>query len=158
MIIKAVNDNIYNTEAKHIAFAINTEGLNDLGFAGKVSENWNDLKKCGKNRIGTVISKEINDKMFHALVCHSLNEGWDDNQAYNIKECFDNIPANGEQVATVAIGTGNIGKRDGADFAKIICGMHDSEQKVIFYGEYTLEELMDIYDNEKLKTIEKRLI
>ena len=158
MIIKAVNDNIYNTEAKHIAFAINTEWFNDLGFAEKVSEDWNDLKNCKKNRIGTVISRKINGNIFHALVCHSLNEGWGDNQAYNIKECFDNIPANGEQVATITIGAGDISKRDGADFAKIICGMHDSEQKVIFYGEYTLEELMDIYDNEKLKTIEKRLI
>lgn len=52
MIIKAVNDNIYNTEAKHIAFAINTEWFfNDLGFAEKVSEDWNDLKNCKKKKI-----------------------------------------------------------------------------------------------------------
>ena len=29
MVVKTVQDNIFNSEAKHIAFAVNTEGYND---------------------------------------------------------------------------------------------------------------------------------
>ncbi|MDO4962773.1 MAG: hypothetical protein Q4E75_01555 [bacterium] len=48
MIIKTVQDDIFNSEAKHIAFAVNTEGYNDSGFAGQVSDKyWNELAICG---------------------------------------------------------------------------------------------------------------
>ncbi len=30
MVVKTVQGNVFRTEAKHIAFAINTEGYNDL--------------------------------------------------------------------------------------------------------------------------------
>lgn len=158
MIIKTSNDNIFNTKAKHIAFAINTEGLNDSGFAGKISQNWRDLENCGKNRIGTVISKNINGKMFHALVCYSLNGGWGDNQAQNIRECFDNIPSNGEPIASISIGTGFIGKKYDVSLAQIICGMHDSNQKIILYDGFTLDYLMSLYDKEKIERIERKLV
>lgn len=158
MLVKAVKENIFNTEAKHIAFAINTEGFNDAGFAGQVSERWSDLANCGKNRIGTVISKKIDGKTYHALVCHSLKEGWGDNQAETLKDCFDSIPSNGGAIATIAIGTGLIGMLSGANFGQIVCGMHDSSQNIILYGGFTLEELMDLYDKEKVKSIEKKLV
>lgn len=77
MVIKTIHDDIFNTAAKHIAFAINTEGLNDSGFAGKVSLNyWPEIANCGEHELSTVISKTVGDKTFHALVCHSLKEGW----------------------------------------------------------------------------------
>ena len=35
MVVKTVNDNVFNTEAKHIAFAINKEGYTDAGLLVK---------------------------------------------------------------------------------------------------------------------------
>ena len=35
MVVKTIQEDIFNTEAKHIAFAVNTEGYNDAGFAGQ---------------------------------------------------------------------------------------------------------------------------
>ena len=159
MVVKTIQDNIFNSEAKHIAFAVNTEGFNDSGFAGQVASTyWPELKNCGEYELGTVLSKTVGDKTFHALVCHSLHNGWGDNQAKIIKECFDLIPANGESIATVAIGTGYVGMLSGADFRQIICGMHDSHQQILLYGNYTLKEVISNYNEEKAKQKTKNLL
>ena len=150
MVVKTVQDDIFNTDAKHIAFAVNTEGYNDSGFAGVISrEYWNELANCGEQEIGTVLSKTVEDKTFHALVCHSLRNGWGDKQAEIIKECFDKIPSNGEMVATIAIGTGFVGMLSGANFRQIVCGMHDSEQQIALHANYTLAAVIDCYNEEK---------
>ena len=157
MVVKTVQDDIFNSEAKHIAFAVNTEGYNDAGFAGQVSSKyWNELANCGLHEIGTVLSKKVGDKTFHALVCHSLENGWGENQAEVIKECFDKIPANGEPVATIAIGTGFVGMMSGANFRQIVCGMHDSEQQILLHTGYTLEAVINCYNEEKGKTKTKK--
>ena len=157
MVVKTVQDDIFNSEAKHIAFAVNTEGYNDAGFAGQVSSKyWNELANCGSHEIGTVLSKKVGDKTFHALVCHSLKNGWGENQAEVIKECFDKIPANGESVATIAIGTGFVGMMSGANFRQIVCGMHDSEQQILLHAGYTLEAVINCYNEEKGKTKTKK--
>lgn len=152
MVVKTIQDNIFNSEAKHIAFAVNTEGINDSGFAGQVTSTyWPELKNCGEHELGTVLSKKVGDKTFHALVCHSLYNGWEDNQAEIIKECFDLIPANGEPIATVAIGTGFVGMLGGANFRQIICGMHDSHQEILLHSGYTLKAVINCYNEEKAK-------
>ena len=157
MVVKTVQDDIFNSEAKHIAFAVNTEGYNDAGFAGQVSSKyWNELANCGLHEIGTVLSKKVGDKTFHALVCHSLENGWGENQAEVIKECFDKIPANGEPVATIAIGTGFVGMMSGASFRQIVCGMHDSEQQILLHAGYTLEAVINCYNEEKGKAKTKK--
>lgn len=157
MVVKTVQDDIFNSEAKHIAFAVNTEGYNDAGFAGQVSSKyWNELVNCGSHEIGTVLSKKVENKTFHALVCHSLENGWGENQAEVIKECFDKIPANGEPVATIAIGTGFVGMMSGANFRQIVCGMHDSEQQILLHAGYTLEAVINCYNEEKGKTNTKK--
>lgn len=156
MVFKTIQDDIFNSEAKHIAFAINTEGYNDSGFAGQVSyKYWNELANCGEHELGTVLSKTIGDKTFHALVCHSLHNGWGEDQAEIIKQCFDKIPSNGEPVATIAIGTGLIGIMSGADFGQIICGMHDSKQQIMLYAGYTLDDVINCYNEEKGKSNKK---
>lgn len=153
MVIKSVSENIFDTDAKHIAFAINTEGYNDAGFAGQVSSKyWEELANCGNHELGTVLSKIVGDKTFHALVCHSLRDGWGENQSEIIKECFDNIPSNGEPIATIAIGTGLIGMLSGANFRQIVCGMHDSKQEIMLYSNYTLGAVINCYNEEKSKT------
>ena len=157
MVVKTVQDDIFNSEAKHIAFAVNTEGYNDAGFAGQVSSKyWNELANCGSHEIGTVLSKKVENKTFHALVCHSLENGWGENQAEVIKECFDKIPANGEPVVTIAIGTGFVGMMSGANFRQIVCGMHDSEQQILLHAGYTLEAVINCYNEEKAKTKTKK--
>ena len=153
MVVKTVQDNVFNTEAKHIAFAVNTEGYNDAGFAGQVARKyWKEIANCGEHELGTIFSKTIGDKTFHALVCHSLNNGWGDNQREIIKECFDKIPANGEPVATIAIGTGLVGALSGADFRQIVCGMHDSKQNIYLHAGYSLNAVIDCYNEENGKT------
>lgn len=152
MVVKTIQDDIFNSKVKHIAFAINSEGLNDAGFAGQVSSQyWKELAFCGEQEIGTVLSKTIGDKTFYALVCHSLHNGWGENQAEIIKECFDKIPANGEPIAIIAIGTGLVGLVCGADFRQIACGMHESKQQIVLYGGYTLDEIIYYYNEEKKK-------
>lgn len=150
MIIRTVQDDIFKSKEKHIAFAVNAEGINDSGFAGQVSRQyWKELANCGEHKIGTVISKTIGDKTFHALVCHYLQGNWGENQAEIIRECFNNIPANGEPIASIAIGTGFVGRISGADFRQIVCGMHDSEQRIILHTGYTIETIIDCYNEEK---------
>lgn len=154
MIKNSINNNIFDTDCKHIAFAVNTEGYNDAGFAGMVSEKyWPELAICGKHEIGDVLTKQCGDKTFHALVCHSLKEGWGEDQASVIKECFDNIDSNGEPIASVAIGQGLIGVLSGSDFIQILCGMHDSKNDVVLYSRYTLEAVMDAINKNKGQTL-----
>lgn len=166
MIIQAKNEDIFQTEANHIAFAVNTEGINDSGFAGLVSrQGWPELAYIGKENkqefpLGTVLSKKIGDKTYHALVCHSLVQDWGDNQADVIKQCFDNIESHNEPIATIAIGTGLVGMLSGADFRQIVVGMHESEKEIVLYSQYTMEAVQDCIkeENEKvaMKTIGKQ--
>ena len=152
MVVKTINQDIFETEAKHIAFAINTEGYNDAGFAGAVaSKFWPELAICGEHELGTVLSKTVGDKTYHALVCHSLHNGWGANQEEIIRQCFDNIPANGELISSIAIGTGFVGQLSGANFGEIFCGMHDSVQQIMIHAGFSLEEGINYYNEHKQK-------
>lgn len=57
----------------------------------------------------------------------------------------------GELVATIAIGTGLVGRLSGADFKQIICGMHDSKQQIILHAGYSLDTILECYNEEKVK-------
>lgn len=171
MIISAKDGDIFQTDAKHIAFAVNVEGLNDSGFAGKVAKyGWDELANIGKFinyqqltnveepfsnqklELGSVISKEIGDKR----VCHSLEHGWGNNQANVIKHCFDTIHVNKEPIATVAIGTGLVGALSDADFKQILVGMEESEQLIILYSKYAIEDIKAfIHEGNTLKKMLK---
>ena len=39
----------------------------------------------------------------------------------------------------------------GADFRQIVCGMHDSQQKIMLYAGYTLDAVINCYNEEKKK-------
>ena len=156
MIIKTINDNILESPDNNIAFAINKEGYNDSGFAGKIAYYyWPEIKHCGTHELGTVLSKTINDKTFHALVCHSLNNGWI-NQREIVKNCFDNIPTN-EIISTVALGTGFEGFLSGADIKQILCGMYDSNKQLILYSSFTLDDVIKCYLEENSNSKSKAL-
>lgn len=132
MIIKTKNGDILKENEKRIAFAVNIEGANDAGFAGMISSRfWPELAYIGETKLGTVLTKKVDDIEFFALCCHSLKEGWN-NQQEVIKECFDAIPGD-EPVASISIGTGLIGVLSGANFDLIKAGMEASKKEIILY-------------------------
>ena len=123
---------ILTSGAKHICFAVNTEGANDAGFAGRISRyHWPELAYIGKSELGTCLTHEDDGVFYHALVCHSLREGWN-NTAEVIKQCFDSIPTD-DEVATISIGTGPIGRLSGANFSEICRGMEASSKQIVLF-------------------------
>ena len=133
MIIKTKNGDILKGNEKRIAFAVNIEGENDEGFAGTISSRfWPELAHIGETKLGTVLTKKVDDIEFFALCCHSWKEGWN-NQEEVIKECFDAIPGD-EPVASISIGTGLIGVFSGANFNMIKAGMEASKKEIILYS------------------------
>ena len=129
---KQGND-ILNGGETQIAFAVNTEGCNDSGFAGLISRKyWPELASIGECKLGTVLTKTTTDGItLYALVCHSLKNGWN-NQTETIQKCFDSIECD-DPIASISIGTGMIGVLSGADFAQIKKGMDLSKKKIILY-------------------------
>lgn len=157
MINKTEKGNIFNTQAKHIAFSINAEGAVGGGFDGSViAKGWPELQNCGKNKIGTVFSKEIDGVTYHALVTHSLKAGWGtpEEQRENTRKCFDNIPvSDSEEISSIAIGTGFIGAMSGANPRYIVCGMCDSKKNITLYG-FSLEAIKQAYDEVNAKSVQ----
>lgn len=136
MIIKEIRGNVLlDAKEKHIAFAVNTEGINDAGFAGTVSQLWPEIAHCGPRRIRTVISQEVDLEdgpiTFHGLVCHSLNDGWGDSYTY-LLDCLNSIPTN-EPIAIIQIGAGMIGSMQGANCFKLKKAMQDSTKQLVLY-------------------------
>jgi len=135
MIVKRVRGDIFAASQKHIAFAVNTEGYNDAGFAGQVSSRiWPKLAKTGGNQLGEVLTHKNGTKTYHALVCHSLElGGWDDTPRV-ARECLDKIkaPAN-QEIAVVLMGSGPVGMMQGANVEAILAGMQNSKKKLIVY-------------------------
>ncbi len=124
--------NILKSGAKHICFAINAEGRNTSGFAALIDkEHWPGLSNIGEHKLGTCITHEDNGVYYHALVCHSLEHGWQ-NMREVIKQCFDAIETD-EEVATIAIGTGVNGLLYRANFYDIFAGMMDSKAKITLF-------------------------
>lgn len=154
--VRAVQSNILDSDAKHIVFAINKEGYNDTGFAGEISkEYWEGLQKYSSDRFGKVFSKTIGDKTFYAIVCYSIDEGWPDNTREIIKESFDKIQSNGEPIDTIPIGTRYTEKLTGADFKEIVNGMQDSKQEIYLHSNYTSQDLKKMIEKDKKVYIKK---
>ena len=69
MIIKTKNGDILQENEKRIAFAINTEGSNDAGFAGMISRRfWPELADIGETKLGTVLTKNVDGIEFFAVI------------------------------------------------------------------------------------------
>lgn len=133
MIVDTVHGNVFETSHTHIAFAVNTEGFNDAGFAGQVSSRyWEGLANTGKKELGDVFSNKTNEKTFHALVCHSLGEGGWKKTAEIVTECLDSIDVTGI-IAVVLMGAGMVGQIGGADVFAILGGMARSKKRVVVY-------------------------
>lgn len=135
MIINRVRGDIFEASQKHIAFAVNTEGYNEAGFAGQVSSRiWPKLTNTGGNELGEVLTHKNSSKTYHALVCHSLEPGgWNDTPRV-VRECLDKIDVpDGEEIAVVLMGSGPVGMMQGADVEAILAGMQNSKKKLVVY-------------------------
>ena len=135
MIVDTTRGDVFKTPYRHIAFAVNTEGYNDAGFAGAVSSrHWPELANTGAKKLGEVMSKNGKNKTFHALVCHSLgDDGWK-KTAETVTRCLDSLDIpDDETIAIVLMGAGMVGQMGGADVYSILGGMARSKKKVAVY-------------------------
>ena len=124
--------NILNGGEHHIAFAVNTEGVNTKGFAGEIARRyWPELANTGECKLGTVISKTVDGITFYGLVCYSIEKGWRA-QTETICKCFDSIKTD-EPIASVSIGKGLMEIRGGAKYSDLLIGMEKSYQEIILY-------------------------
>lgn len=131
---KKVGDIITGPE-RHVAFAINSEGLNGAGLAGNIAyQYWPELASTGAIPMGESLSKNTGKKIFHALVVHSLAAGWED-APHHIEACFNElqIPTD-EEVASVAMGAGMVGLLSGANPAANLAAMERSDKSIIIYN------------------------
>lgn len=136
MILETIRGDIFESPHKHIIFAVNTEGFNDAGFAGLVAYRyWPELANTGPQIIGTVLSKESDERVFHAVVCHSLSgePGW--NQApETVRRCLDELDVPEEEVVgAVLVGAGLIGMMSGANPHAIHDAMNNSNRQLKVY-------------------------
>mgnify|MGYP001590620607 FL=1 len=135
MIVNRVRGDIFAAPQKHIAFAVNTQGYNDAGFAGQVSSRiWPKLASTGGNELGEVLTHKNGNKTYHALVCYSLDSGgWNDTPRV-ARECLDKIDVpNDEEIAVVLMDSGPVGMMQGADVNAILAGMEQSKKKLVVY-------------------------
>jgi hypothetical protein len=136
MIVNATRGDAFKTPHKHIAFAVNTDGSNDVGFAGAVSSRyWPGLINTGQKKLGETMSKNCKGKTFHALVCYELSgDGWN-KTAETVTKCLDSLDLpDDETIAIVLIGAGMIGQLGGADVFAILGGMARSKKRVAVYN------------------------
>lgn len=135
----AVQGNVLDTPADHIAFAIhypNSIGERPPisgGFAFDVANKvWPELIHYVPKK-GEVLSKRVFGKTYHAMAVHS-NEinGWKESPQL-IESCLNKLPVNSSEViACVMIGGGNAGKKWKANVENI-SGMVNSYKTVVLY-------------------------
>jgi hypothetical protein len=140
---KRIRGDVFGTPCRYIAFAVNSEGYNDAGFAGQVAlRYWPELENTGHQTLGTVLRKEVNHPdgkgkklTFLAFVCHSLAEnGWAKTPEI-VKKCLDeqDVPK-GEKMAIVLMGAGVVGRIQGANVDAIVDAMDQSNKELIVYS------------------------
>ena len=87
-------------------------------------------------KLGTVFSFELGEgRKLHMIICHRLGEGgWKDSDRY-LRFGMDYLwqTEGPRPCSMVKVGTGPIGKRDGADVPKILSAIADSHLAVTLY-------------------------
>ncbi len=87
-------------------------------------------------RLGSVFSFELDEsRKLHMIICHSIGkDGWVSADKY-IRFGMDYLWHRevGRQFSMVKVGTGKLGKRDGADFAAIMSAIATSHLGVKMY-------------------------
>lgn len=137
MIVGARAGDILTGPERHVAFAVNCEGINGRGLADSIARDfWPELTVTGPVNMGEILSKDMGDtarKVFHALVVYSLEEGWA-NVPHHIEACFNALAVpTDEEVASVVMGAGMAGEHTGADPAENLIAMARSNKRIIVY-------------------------
>lgn len=135
MIIDLIRGDVFRASQKCVAFAVNSEGYNDAGFAGQVSSHyWPELANTGQKKLGDILSHTAGGKTFYALVCHSLSdEGWKKTPQL-VEECLNKLDVPDDTpFAIVLMGAGMIGQMGGADVFGNLGGMARSQKRVVVY-------------------------
>ena len=135
MIVNCVYGDILESNHDKIIFATNSQGINTCGFAGLVAARyWPELANIGQFELGDILTANIKDRTFYAIVCHELDKyGWI-NAGTFIKEALDSIYLPSHQVmGMVMAGTGPIGVAQGADAWDILSGIAQSNKLVEVY-------------------------
>lgn len=136
MISREVQGNVFTSGCRNVAFGVNTEGHNHLGFAGMIAARyWPSLAHTGKQTLGTVLTHHGMRYTFHAMVCHSATPGGFARTPTLVTVCLDAIQVpDDEEIACVMVGGGPVGKAAGADVVSILAGIRRSRKRVAVYA------------------------
>jgi hypothetical protein len=138
MIINCILGDIYTTKAKHIVFAVSTQGYSDTESPDQIARLWPELANSGRLQLGEIFSQQHEDKMYYALVVFSPDiDGWAQTPEH-LEKCLNNLNV-GEPIAIVLMGNSMVGRSMGADVHSILLAMERSEKQLIVYS--NLEEI-----------------
>ena len=145
----AVQGNIFDTPADHVAFAVhwpNKEGHynnNDGGFSSRVAEyGWPELAHIRFEK-GKPQSQMIKGKMFHALPVHTPEKGGWDETPQLIESCLNQLPiSSSEVIACVLIGGGHAGKKFKASITNLEGMVRTLKTVVLYVYNSSLYDLM----------------
>jgi len=135
MIVRRKIGDVIQGFERHVAFAVNTEGTNTVGLAGKIATfYWPQLFEIGPHARRTVLSTRVGSKIFHAMFVHSATDnGWEGSPD-DIEDCFNQLRLPTDQeVASVTMGAGVVGKLSGADPEANLAAMERSGASIVLY-------------------------
>ena len=135
MIISRKEGDIFTTKDKHIIFALNTDGLNDSGFAGVVAKKrgFTEILNTGGNQLGEVLHKTIDGITYWGIVCHSLKlNGWSKSPEI-IRKALDEMPFE-DDASIVSIGSGLVGLFQGAPWKEIEQSFKDCNKRLTLWA------------------------
>lgn len=135
MIVDFVRGDIFESDCRHVAFGINVEGINDVGFAGSLAyRSWRELLDTGRQELGSVIQESIDGKTFYAIACHSHEQGGWSQTPETVEEALNGIQIlNDEVIGVVLMGSGPTGAQEGADVYAILGGIARSNKRVTVF-------------------------
>lgn len=136
MIVNVTHGDPLKHLAGHIAFAVNTDGVHDRGFAGVIHQRfWPELWSVHME-LGKSLTKEVGPRHFHALCCHEIGPGgWKLSESY-IERALDELKVDERQtIALMLPGTGPIELGQGALPESILGGIARSWKRVHIFFE-----------------------
>lgn len=136
MIVDIRTGDVIQGPERHVAFAVNSLGINTNGLAGDIADRfWPEIEDMGRVRMGEMLSKDCGQKVFHALVVHAPGSegGWSE-APLHIETCLNRLEVpDDELIASVAMGAGMVGMMTGANPGANLAAMARSEKKIVVY-------------------------
>ena len=136
MIIGKKIGDIFTTDDKHVIFALNTEGVNDCGFADQVAiRGFEEILSTGGNKLGEVLDKEINGITYHGIVCYSRHNGWEGPPEIILK-AINNMKFDGKASILPICCSGFIAIVKKAPVSDIFKAFEDSNKELTIWSMY----------------------